>query len=297
MTDISFIGLGNMGFPMARHLVQAGNAVRVYDIVPDSVAAANQFGAQGCDTLAEAVAGAEHVITMVPAGAQVRELYLEPGGILDQAAEGALLIDSSTVDLESAASISVAAGDRGFELIDAPVTGAIFLAEEGNLNFLVGGTAKAFARAKPLLAPMARNVFHAGPAGSGMNLKLCNNMIIGTSLMVLCEGFTLGKKLGLDTKTMFDILSQSSSSSWMLDNYCPVPGLVPGNPASNDYKPGFTGTLMRKDLRLAQSAAQGADASTPLGAAAAALMAMHCNNNDPDKDFSSIFEMIDGKTK
>ncbi len=294
MANISFIGLGNMGFPMARHLVQAGNAVRAYDIVPDAVSGAGQFGAQACDSLAEACEGAEHVITMVPAGPHVREVYMEPDGIFDQVAEGALLIDSSTIDLDSAAAVQAAARERGFEMIDAPVTGAIFLAEEGNLNFLVGGTSRAFARAKPLLEPMARNVFHTGPAGSGLKMKLCNNMIIGTTLVLLAEAFTMGKKLGLDQKTMFDILSQSSSASWMLDNYCPVPGLVPGNPASNDYKPGFSGTLMRKDLHLAQQAAHGVEASTPLGATAAALLAMHCTVNDPEKDFSSIIQMIAG---
>jgi 3-hydroxyisobutyrate dehydrogenase len=295
MTDISFIGLGNMGFPMARHLTQAGNTVRAYDIVPDSVSAAGQFGAQACDSLAEATEGAEHVITMVPAGPHVREIYLSDGGILDQVAEGALLIDSSTIDLESAEAVQAVAAERGIEMIDAPVTGAIFLAEEGNLNFLVGGTSAAFNRAKPLLEPMARNVFHTGPAGSGLKMKICNNMILGSTMVLLAEAFTLGKKLGLDQKTMFDILSQGSSGSWMMDNYCPVPGIVPGNPASNDYKPGFTGTLMRKDLRLAQQAAHSVQASTPIGGTAAALMAMHCMTNDAELDFSSIIKMIDGE--
>ena len=142
---------------------------------------------------------------------------------------------------------------------------------------------------------MARNIFHSGPAGSGMKLKLCNNMIIGTSMIMISETFMLGQKLGLDPKTMFEILSRSSSTSWMMENYCPIPGLVPGNPASNDYKPGFAATLMRKDLRLAQVAAQGVDAATPLGSMAAALMAMHCNLNDPEKDFSSIIKMIGGE--
>ena len=294
MADISFIGLGKMGFPMTRNLVKSGHNVRAYDKVPDLVEMARQAGAQGAASLEEAVSGAETVISMVRAGAEAREIYTQPAGVLDRAAEGALLIDSSTIDLDTVAALGEAAAERGFDMIDAPVTGSVIAAEAGTLTFMVGGTSRAFARAKPILETIAANVFHAGPSGSGMAVKLCNNMLVAINMIGVCEGLMLGKRLGVDAKTLFSILSVSSCRSWALNDYCPLPGMVPAAPSNRDWEPGFTAELMVKDLRLAQQAAQSVDAATPLGAAAGALMSLYCNAGNQARDFSGIIKMIGG---
>ncbi|MEE8272168.1 MAG: 3-hydroxyisobutyrate dehydrogenase [Alphaproteobacteria bacterium] len=295
MTEIGFIGLGNMGGPMARNLVTAGYAVVGFDLAEASVAAAAGHGVKPAGSIAEAVAAADVVITMLPAGRHVRTVYAGDDGVLGAARAGALLIDSSTIDVESARAVSAMAADAGFTMLDAPVSGGVGGAESGALTFMVGGTDAAFARAEPILACMGKTIVHAGAAGTGQAAKICNNMVLGVSMIAVGEAFALADRLGLDRQKLFDISSQSSGQCWSLTSYCPVPGPVPSSPANRNYRPGFTAAMMLKDLRLAQEAAQSVGAATPIGAQAAALYTLFCNAGSESLDFSGIFKMIAGK--
>jgi len=292
MAKIAFIGLGNMGGPMAANLCKAHH-VTAFDLSGSAVTAAVEKGAHEAKSAAEAVKDAEIVVTMLPAGKHVREVYEKD--VLPNVAKGALLIDCSTIDVDSARHVSALAKKAGFEMIDAPVSGGVGGATAGTLTFMCGGPAPSFAKAKPILEKMGKNIVLAGESGSGQAAKICNNMMLAISMIGVSEGFMLAKRLGLDFQKLFDIASTSSGQSWALTNYCPVPGPVPASPANRDYQPGFTAAMMLKDLLLAQQAANAVNASTPLGAGAAQLFNMFVNSGNAAKDFSGIIRMLDGK--
>jgi 3-hydroxyisobutyrate dehydrogenase len=292
MATIGFIGLGNMGAPMAANLLTAGHQVIGYDVVASAGAALAQRGGRAAAGAAEAAAAGEIVITMLPAGPQVRQVYLGPDGVIARARRGALLIDCSTIDVETARAVAASAADSGFEMLDAPVSGGVIGAEAGTLTFMVGGEASAFARGESILQAMGKTIVHAGPAGNGQTAKICNNMILGASMIAVCEGFALAEKLGLPAQTLFDIASKSTSQCWAMTSYCPVPGPVPAAPSNRGYAPGFTAAMMLKDLRLAQQAAGATAAATPLGAAAANLYQMFVDGGDGQLDFSGIMRFL-----
>jgi 3-hydroxyisobutyrate dehydrogenase len=292
MATIGFIGLGNMGAPMAANLLKAGHQVTGYDIVASARAALAQQGGRAAASAAEAAAAGEIVITMLPAGPQVREVYLGAEGVIARAQPGALLIDCSTIDVETARAVAGIAADSQFLMVDAPVSGGVIGAEAGTLTFMVGGEVAAFARAEPVLKAMGRTIVHAGPAGNGQSAKICNNMILGASMIAVCEGFALAEKLGLSVQTLFDICSKSTSQCWAMTGYCPVPGPVPAAPSNRGYAPGFTAANMLKDLRLAQQAAGATAAATPLGAAAANLYQLFVDSGAGGLDFSGIMRFL-----
>ena len=294
MSAIGFIGLGNMGLPMARNLARAGHRLRAFDVVPASVEQAVAAGATAAASGAEAAAGGVGVISMLAVGRHVREGYLGAAGLIAHAEPGALLIDCSTIDVETARAVNQAAAERGFEVLDAPVSGGVAGAEKATLTFMVGGSEAGVARARPVLGQMGKVVVHAGPSGNGQAAKICNNMMLGISMIGVCEAFVLAERLGLAADKLFEVSSQSSGQCWSLTNYCPVPGLVPSSPANRDYRPGFTAAMMAKDLRLAQAAAQAVDAPTPLGAEARQLYTLFTNGGHGGLDFSAIIKMLAG---
>jgi 3-hydroxyisobutyrate dehydrogenase len=296
MAIIGFVGLGNMGRPMAENLVKAGHSVTGFDLSAAQLQAFEAAGGKRAATAAAAIDGAEVVITMLPAGPHVRAVYTAADGLLATAAAGALLIDCSTIDVETSRQVAATAATAGFPMLDAPVSGGVGGAAAGTLTFMVGGTEDAFRRAEPILQAMGKTIVHAGASGSGQAAKVCNNMILGISMIAVCEGFALASKLGLDPQKLFEISSKSSGQCWALTSYCPVPGPVPASPANRGYQPGFAADMMLKDLRLAQQAAGAAGAATPLGAEAAALYALHSGGGNGALDFSSIYQMIAGKT-
>jgi 3-hydroxyisobutyrate dehydrogenase len=294
MAAIGFIGLGNMGLPMVRNLCKAGHRVVGFDLIASALDAANSAGAKVAASAPEAVAGAECVITMLPEGRHVRGVYLGDAGIIACADPDALLIDCSTIDVDSARAVNQAAMARNLEVLDAPVSGGVAGAEGANLTFMVGGSEQGVARARPILAQMGRTVVHTGPSGNGQAAKICNNMMLAISMIGVSEAFVLAERLGLPADKLFEVSSQSSGQCWALTNYCPVPGLVPSSPANRNYRAGFTATMMAKDLRLAQDAAQSVDAPTPMGAQARSLYALFANRGHGGLDFSAIIRMIAG---
>ena len=293
MAKIAFIGLGNMGGPMAANLAKAQHHVVAFDLSDAAVSAAVEKGAHRAASAAEAVKGAEIVVTMLPAGKHVREVYEKD--VLPNVAKGTLLIDCSTIDVESARHVAALAEKAGMDMVDAPVSGGVGGATAGTLTFMVGGSEASFAKAKPILEKMGKNIVLAGTSGGGQAAKICNNMILGVSMIAISEAFMLAKRLGLDAQKLFDVASTASGQCWALTNYCPVPGPVPASPANRDYQPGFTAAMMLKDLMLAQQAASAAGASTPLGAEAAQLFSLFVNSGNGAKDFSGIIKMLDGK--
>jgi 3-hydroxyisobutyrate dehydrogenase len=293
--NIAFIGLGNMGGPMAANLVKAGHKVAGFDLVAASKDAHVKAGGVIAASVAEAVKDADAVVTMLPAGKHVEGVYLGADGILKNGKKGALLVDSSTIDVATARKVLEAAKAAGMDMIDAPVSGGTAGAAGGTLTFMVGGSDAEFERAKPLLQSMGKNIFHAGGPGNGQVVKMCNNMILAISMIGVSEAFVLAEKLGLDHQKMFDICATATGQCWSLTSYCPVPGPVPNSPANRDYKAGFTADMMLKDLRLAQEAANAAGASTPLGAEAAQLYGLFANSGQGDTDFSGIIKMLRGK--
>jgi 3-hydroxyisobutyrate dehydrogenase len=292
MATIGFIGLGNMGAPMAANLLKAGHQVTGFDIVPDLAQGLAAKGGRVAGSMAEAAASGELVITMLPAGAQVRSVYLGDQGVLSKASKTALLIDCSTIDVETARAVSTAAAKAGFDMLDAPVSGGVAGADAASLTFMVGGESDVFARAQPVLAAMGRTIVHAGPAGNGQAAKICNNMILGVSMIAVCEAFSLAERLGVSAQTLFDIAAKSSGQCWAMTSYCPVPGPVPSSPANREYAPGFTAAMMLKDLRLAQQAAGTVAAAAPLGAAAANLYQLFVEEGTAGLDFSAIYRLI-----
>ncbi|MBC7146144.1 MAG: 3-hydroxyisobutyrate dehydrogenase [Thioclava marina] len=278
---IAFIGLGNMGGPMASNLVAAGHQVVGFDPVaplPEGVAQATSAAA--------AAQEGEVVITMLPNGQILRDVAKE---LIPAMQEGAVLCDCSTVDVDSAKAVAKMAADRGLGALDAPVSGGVGGATNGTLTFMVGGSQAAFDKVKPLFDIMGQKAVHCGDAGAGQSAKICNNMILGVTMIATCEAFALADKLGLDREKMFDVVSTSSGQSWSMNTYCPAPGVGPQTPADNDYKPGFASELMLKDLRLSQQAAESADADTPMGKLAAALYAAFVEAEDgKGRDFSAM---------
>ncbi|MFJ5369601.1 3-hydroxyisobutyrate dehydrogenase [Bosea sp. CER48] len=292
MSNIAFIGLGNMGGPMAGNLVKAGHSVKAFDLVQASKDAAAEMGVGIAGSAKEAVADAEIVVTMLPAGKHVLSVWAD---ILPAVKPGTLLIDSSTIDVESARKAHALAAERGCLSLDAPVSGGTGGAKAATLTFMVGGAEDAFDKGEPILAKVGRKIVHCGGAGNGQAAKICNNMILGISMIGVSEAFVLAEKLGLAHQALFDVASTSSGQCWSLTTYCPVPGPVPTSPANNEYKPGFASALMLKDLKLAQEAAQAAGASTPLGAAAAQLFGLHNAWGEGDTDFSGIIHLLRGR--
>ena len=294
MAKIGFIGLGNMGLPMAENLIRAGYAVTGFDV---SDAAAERLAGGGgtrASSITDACKDAEIVITMLPAGEHVRAVYLGDHGVLAAVAPGTLLVDSSTIDVESAREVAQAAAGKGLAMIDAPVSGGVAGAQAATLTFMVGGPDDAFARARPVLEKMGKTIVHAGGPGHGQAVKICNNMILGASMIVVSEAFLLAEKLGLDAQKLFDISSKSSGQCWSMTSYCPVPGPVPASPANRDYKAGFTAAMMLKDLKLAQAAAKATRAATPLGAGAAAVYEQFVETGEGGVDFSGIIRYLRG---
>jgi 3-hydroxyisobutyrate dehydrogenase len=295
MARIGFIGLGNMGLPMALNLIKAGHQVEGFDLNAAAVDKLVAAGGASAGTINAVGSRGEVVVTMLPAGQHVREVYLEIGGVLDNVKPGTLLIDCSTIDVESARAVAAAAEAKGLQMIDAPVSGGVGGAQAGTLTFMVGGSESAFAQAKPLLEAMGKAIVHAGGPGNGQAAKICNNMILGVSMIVVSEAFVLAEKLGLDAQKLFDISSKSSGQCWSLTNYCPVPGPVPTSPANRDYQAGFTAAMMLKDLRLAQDAARSTAAATPMGAGAAAVYERFVQDGDgAGVDFSGIIRFLRG---
>jgi len=292
MSNIAFIGLGNMGGPMAGNLVKAGHKVSAFDLSQPSKDAAAALGVSIAASAKEAVADAEIIVTMLPAGKHVLGVWAD---ILPAVKPGTLLIDSSTIDVDSARAVAVDAAARGLAMIDAPVSGGVGGATAGTLTFMCGGDDAAFARAKPYLEAMGKTIVHAGGPGNGQAAKICNNMILGITMIATSEAFVLAEKLGLDAQKLFDIASKSSGQSWSLTTYCPVPGPVPTSPANRGYQAGFTAAMMLKDLKLAQDAARSAGAVTPLGAEATALYGLYAAQGEAGTDFSGIVNFLRGK--
>jgi 3-hydroxyisobutyrate dehydrogenase len=289
MPTIGFIGLGNMGAPMAANLVKSGERVLGFDVVAASRQASAQDGVQ---IVADAKQSAEHadvVVTMLPAGEHVVSVWRD---VLPAAKKGALFIDCSTIDVASARAAHALATERGIASLDAPVSGGVGGAKAATLTFMVGGSAEAFARGRPVLERMGKRVVHCGEAGNGQVAKICNNMILGISMIGVSEAFVLGEKLGLSHQALFDVASASSGQCWSLTSYCPVPGPVPASPANNGYKPGFAAALMLKDLKLAREAAQSVKAKTALGAHAAEIYDLFAQQGQGTSDFSGIINFV-----
>jgi 3-hydroxyisobutyrate dehydrogenase len=291
MARVAFIGLGNMGGGMAANLAKAGHDVVAFDLSEDALLRAEARGAARAGSAQEAVKDAEAVITMLPAGKHVREVY--ESSVIDYAPKSAILIDCSTIDVATAREEIEKAAAAGYEMVDAPVSGGIAAADAGTLTFMVGGAGEAFEKARAYLEIMGQAVIHAGAPGSGQAAKICNNMLLGASMAATCETFVMAKKLGLDLQTFFDISSKASGQCWSMTSYCPVPSVGPETPADRDYEGGFAAALMLKDLRLAMEAAQSVDAYTPMGAAAETLYARFADLGGGGKDFSALIRMID----
>lgn len=289
MATIAFIGLGNMGGPMAVNLVKAGHKVVAFDLVEASRAQAKTDGAEIADSAVAAVKGADAVVTMLPAGKHVLAVWNE---VVPAMAKGALIIDSSTIDVESARAAHALAAKHGIAAVDAPVSGGTGGAKAGTLTFMCGGEESAFTAAKPVLEKMGKKIVHCGGAGAGQAAKICNNMILGISMIAVGEAFALGEKLGLSHQALFDVASTSSGQCWSLTSYCPVPGPVPASPANNDYKPGFATALMLKDLTLSQDAAKAAGAATPLGQHAQEIYKAFEAAGHGGVDFSGIIQHV-----
>jgi 3-hydroxyisobutyrate dehydrogenase len=292
---IGFIGLGNMGGGMAANLAKAGHEVRAFDLSEAALAKAVAAGCTAVGTAREAAAGAQAVVTMLPAGAHVAQVWRDC--IVGAAPSSAILIDCSTIDVTTAKAVAAEAAEQGYLAVDAPVSGGIAAANAGTLTFMVGGSDDAFARADPILAAMGKAVIHAGDSGAGQAAKIVNNMILGSTMIATCEAFVLAKKLGLDLQTFYDISSKASGQSWSMTSYCPVPGVGPETPADHDYQGGFAAGLMLKDLKLAVGAAHAAGASVPMGSAAEALYQAFANGGGGGLDFSAIIRMLEGPPK
>lgn len=291
MSSIGFIGLGNMGAHMARNLIKAGHSLKVYDLSEEAARYVAQSGAKAVASAAEAARDVEFVVTMVPVGADVRRAFVEMG-VIGAAKPGTVLIDSSTIDVETARAMHEEAAKAGYEFLDAPVSGGVVGAEQATLTFMCGGDKATFEKARPILAGMGRNVVHCGGPGQGQVVKICNNMMAAINMLAASEALVMGEKLGVDRKTLYDVISTSTGRSFALERSCPLPGPVPASPSSNGFKPGFMSKLMLKDLRLSQQASHTARSPTPLGALATALYEMHIANGNGDLDSSSVIKVI-----
>ena len=293
MAVIGFIGLGNMGAPMAANLVKAGHRVTGYDISASALQALASAGVRAAGSALEAARGADVVITMLPAGEHVRDVWLHQGGLIDVVRDAKpLLIDCSTIDVDSARTVSEAASVAGLEMLDAPVSGGVGGATAATLTFMVGGSDTAFARGLPVLQAMGKNIVLAGGPGAGQAAKICNNMMLAINMVSVSEGFLLARKLGLDWDRLFQIASTSSGQSWALSNYCPAPGPVPAAPSNRDYAAGFMAALMLKDVKLSQAAADVVGSPTPLAKQAMSFYQAVVDAGDGAKDFSVVFRWL-----
>ena len=292
MTQIAFIGLGHMGLPMARNLLNAGHSLSVFDLVASAVDELAAQGARAASSAADAVSAAEVVISMLPASRHVEGLYLGDAGLLSVIAPGSLVLECSTIAPEAARKVHQAAAARGIALLDAPVSGGTAGAAAGTLTFMVGGDAATLERARPILANMGKNIFHAGPAGAGQVAKVCNNQLLAVHMIGTAEAMALGVANGLDPATLAEIMRQSSGGNWSLEKYNPWPGVMPNAPASKDYRDGFAAELMAKDLGLAQEAAQTTASSTPMGALALQLYRLLLKQGQGKLDFSAVQKLF-----
>ncbi|MDC0853298.1 3-hydroxyisobutyrate dehydrogenase [Candidatus Pelagibacter sp.] len=291
---IAFIGVGNMGNPMANQLVKAGKDVKVFDVSPNVIEIAKQSGLDVINSMEELLQGASTVISMLPEGKHVRSLYLGDNGILKKIPKNCLIIDCSTIDIETSLELGNAAKKIGINMIDAPVTGGVMGARIGKLNFLVGGSDEAVSIAKPLFDIMGQKILHAGAQGSGVGVKICNNMSLGISMIASAEALMLAKRLKMDVKKVHSIIKEASGNNWAMTNYTPLPNLTEGVPSNNKYRPGFSAAMMTKDLKLANDAAKSVDASTPLGKAALEIFSDFCRDGDSETDYSGISKKIGG---
>jgi 3-hydroxyisobutyrate dehydrogenase len=287
---IAFIGLGNMGGGMAANLVKAGHVVNAFDLSPDALARAQEIGATPFTSVREAVTDVDAVVSMLPNGKIVESVF--ENDVIGHAPTSAILLDCSTIDVDTARAVASFAGNQGYAMVDAPVSGGIAAANAGTLTFMVGGAHDDFDRAEPILYNMGKAVIHAGASGAGQAAKICNNMLLGASMIATCETFMMAEKLGLDLQTFYDISSKASGQNWSMTSYCPVPGVGPTSPADNDYQGGFATALMLKDLKLAMEAAQSVEADTPMGKRAAELYQLFADKGTGGLDFSAIIRSL-----
>lgn len=290
MATIGFIGLGNMGGGMAANLAKAGHKVIAFDLSGEALAKAGENGCEPVSDVAEAVGEVDAIVTMLPAGKHVQSVY--QASVFPLAKAGTLLIDCSTIDVETGRAVAAAAQEKGLAAVDAPVSGGIAAANGGTLTFMVGGSDEAFARAEPILSDMGKAVIHAGDNGAGQAAKICNNMLLGATMAATCETFAMAEKLGLDLQTFYDISSKASGQSWSMTSYCPIPGVGPQSPADNDYAGGFAAALMLKDMRLALEAAEAAGADVPMGTRAEAIYSEFVEGDTEHRDFSAIIRAL-----
>ncbi|MDA8852472.1 3-hydroxyisobutyrate dehydrogenase [Hyphomicrobiales bacterium] len=297
MAEVTFIGLGNMGLPMAMNLLKSGHSVTGFDLSEDQVKILTDAGGKSTNDINQAIQTSDVVVTMLPSGKIVKSIYLGDKGIIKNAPENLLLIDSSTIDVETAREVSLEAINKNLRIVDAPVSGGVGGAQAGTLTFMVGGEKESFDSAKEFLDIMGGNIIYAGLSGNGQAAKICNNMLLGISMIGTAEAFNLAENLGLDAQTFFDISSTASGQCWSMTSYCPVPGPVPSSPANNDYKPGFSAALMLKDLRLSQEAASMTTSLTPLGANATSIYEEIENLGQENIDFSGVIKLLQNKLK
>lgn len=295
MSNIAFIGLGNMGGPMAANLMAAGHSLTVFDLSEVAMQALAEKGARCASSALEAIEGAEVILSMLPAGKHVAGLYLGESGLIAKAAKGTLILDCSTIDAETARQVGAAAEAAGLDMLDAPVSGGVKAAQAGTLAFMCGGSEAGFVRAEKILSGMGKKIFHAGDHGAGQIAKMCNNMLLAVHMIGTAEALQLGMNNGLDAGVLSEIMKNSSGDNWSLQNYNPVPGVMPGTPASNDYQPGFMAQLMLKDLGLAMENSLKTQSAVPMGAMARSLYASFAGKGNSQRDFSAIIEMMQGE--
>jgi len=292
---IAFIGVGNMGNPMAENLLKAGNKIKVFDVSKDMLAKAKEKNLVIADSIEDLISEEiSTVITMLPEGKHSKEIYLGKNGIINKVSKDCLLIDCSTIDIETSKEIGNIANKKGIMMIDAPVSGGVMGAQKATLNIMVGGSKKSFDRALPVLKVMGKNIYHAGEIGSGNGAKICNNMSLGITMIAASESLMLAKRLNIDIKKVHEIMKNASGNSWPISVYPPLPGLIEGTPSNNNYRPGFSAGMMNKDLKLANECAKNAGAKTPLGKIALEIYSKFCEEGNNTKDFSAISKVIGG---
>ena len=296
MSDlIAFIGVGNMGNPMAENLLKAGKKIKVFDVSKEMLAKAKEKNLETSDNLENLITKeVTTIITMLPEGKHSKELYLGEDGIINKVSKDCLLIDCSTIDINTSKEIGKNAEEKGIMMIDAPVSGGVMGAQKATLNIMVGGSKQAFDKALPILKIMGKNIYHAGEIGSGNGAKICNNMSLGITMIAASESLMLAKRLNIDIKKVHEIMKNASGNSWPISVYPPLPGLIEGTPSNNNYKPGFSAGMMNKDLKLANDCAKNVNASTPLGQMALEIYSKFCEDGNASKDFSAISKVIGG---
>ena len=292
---IAFIGVGNMGLPMAENLMKSGKKIRVFDVSKNTIEIAQKKNLDVVENLSDLVTtDVTTVITMLPEGKHSKEVFLGENGIINKVSKDCLLIDCSTIDIQTSKEIGKKATENGIKMIDAPVSGGVMGAQKATLNIMVGGTKEAFDLALPLLKIMGKNIFHAGELGSGNGAKICNNMSLGITMIAASESLMLAKRLNIDIKKVHEIMKNASGNSWPISVYPPLPGLIEGTPSNNNYRPGFSAGMMNKDLKLAYECAKSVSADTPLGKMALEIYEKFCKEGNDDKDFSAISKVIGG---